>query len=120
MRAGIYALRPRMVVFGELGLDQLFWGPLAATSTVNAHGCQSAIKTLPKAWEELDQAVGHQRSPTFEDEPKLPYVDSQGICKGGSPLAGWLFFFPKVSGSKGMFGLSTTMNANPDRFKPER
>lgn len=29
---------------------------------------------LPKAWEELDRVVGPHRSPTFEDEPNLPYV----------------------------------------------
>lgn len=29
---------------------------------------------LPKAWEELDRVVGPHRSPTFEDEPSLPYV----------------------------------------------
>lgn len=27
-----------MVAFGEFGLDQLFWGPLAATSTVKHMG----------------------------------------------------------------------------------
>lgn len=36
--------------------------------------CCAFPETLPKAWEELDRVVGHRRSPTFEDEPNLPYV----------------------------------------------
>jgi cytochrome P450 len=36
--------------------------------------CCAFPETLPKAWEELDRVVGHHRSPTFDDEPNLPYV----------------------------------------------
>jgi hypothetical protein len=36
--------------------------------------CCAFPEVLPKAWEELDRVVGHHRSPTFEDEPNLPYV----------------------------------------------
>ncbi|KJK61138.1 Cytochrome P450 [Aspergillus parasiticus SU-1] len=36
--------------------------------------CCAFPETLPRAWEELDRVVGPHRSPTFEDEPDLPYV----------------------------------------------
>ncbi|MCJ1318521.1 hypothetical protein MMC15_003851 [Xylographa vitiligo] len=35
--------------------------------------CAFPAALLP-AWEEFDRVVGHNRSPTFEDEPDLPYV----------------------------------------------
>ena len=36
--------------------------------------CTAFPETLPAAWEELDRVVGSDRSPTFDDEPNLPYV----------------------------------------------
>lgn len=36
--------------------------------------CVAFPDTLPPAWEELDRVVGRERSPTFTDEPNLPYV----------------------------------------------
>jgi cytochrome P450 len=36
--------------------------------------CCAFPEALPAAWEELDRVVGHHRSPSFEDEPNLPYV----------------------------------------------
>ncbi|KAG2413757.1 hypothetical protein HFD88_002946 [Aspergillus terreus] len=36
--------------------------------------CCAFPETLPRAWEELDRVVGSHRSPTFQDEPDLPYV----------------------------------------------
>jgi cytochrome P450 len=36
--------------------------------------CCAFPEVLPKAWEELDRVVGPHRSPTFDDEPNLPYV----------------------------------------------
>ena len=36
--------------------------------------CCAFPESLPKAWEELDRVVGPHRSPSFEDEPNLPYV----------------------------------------------
>lgn len=36
--------------------------------------CCAFPETLPRAWEELDRVVGPHRSPTWDDEPNLPYV----------------------------------------------
>ncbi|MCJ1438484.1 hypothetical protein MMC27_007874 [Xylographa pallens] len=36
--------------------------------------CCAFPAALRPAWEELDRVVGHSRSPTFDDEPNLPYV----------------------------------------------
>lgn len=36
--------------------------------------CCAFPETPPKAWEEINRVVGPHRSPTFEDEPDLPYV----------------------------------------------
>ena len=36
--------------------------------------CCAFPETLPKAWEELDRVVGSHRSPSWEDEPDLPYT----------------------------------------------
>ena len=32
-----------------------------------------------KAWDEIDAVVGRERLPTFEDRPRLPFIDA--ICK---------------------------------------
>ncbi|KAL9109691.1 MAG: hypothetical protein Q9227_005729 [Pyrenula ochraceoflavens] len=36
--------------------------------------CCAFPETLTRAWEELDRVVGPNRSPSFDDEPNLPYV----------------------------------------------
>jgi len=36
--------------------------------------CCAFPEALVKAYEELDRVVGPHRSPTFEDEPNLPYI----------------------------------------------
>jgi len=36
--------------------------------------CCAFPETLSKAWEELDRVMGPHRSPTFQDEPNLPYI----------------------------------------------
>lgn len=36
--------------------------------------CCAFPEVLPKAWEELDRVVGPYRSPSWDDEPNLPYV----------------------------------------------
>lgn len=36
--------------------------------------CCAFPDALPPAWDELDRVVGSHRSPSFDDEPHLPYV----------------------------------------------
>ncbi|KAL1882471.1 hypothetical protein Plec18167_002887 [Paecilomyces lecythidis] len=100
--------------------------------------CCAFPETLPRAWEELDRVVGHQRSPTFEDEPNLPYVKAfvKEVLRwrsvaiiGGQPHApiqddnykGWLI--PKgtwVQGNVWAIHHNEREFPDPDRFNPER
>ncbi|KAL2012154.1 hypothetical protein VTN00DRAFT_4872 [Thermoascus crustaceus] len=100
--------------------------------------CCAFPETLPKAWEELDRVVGHDRSPTFDDEPNLPYVKAfvKEVLRwrsvaiiGGQPHApiqddyykGWLI--PKntwVQGNVWAIHHHEREFPDPDRFNPER
>lgn len=40
--------------------------------------CVAFPEFLPKAWAELDRVVGHERSPDFDDQENLPYINA--IC----------------------------------------
>ncbi|KEQ81134.1 cytochrome P450 [Aureobasidium pullulans EXF-150] len=46
----------------------------SSTLVTFALACCAFPETLPAAWEELDRVVGPDRSPSWEDEPHLPYV----------------------------------------------
>ncbi|KAE8358143.1 cytochrome P450 [Aspergillus caelatus] len=100
--------------------------------------CCAFPETLPRAWEELDRVVGPHRSPTFEDEPNLPYVKAfvKEVLRwrsvaiiGGQPHApikddrykGWLI--PRntwVQGNIWAIHHHEREFPEPDRFNPDR
>ena len=100
--------------------------------------CCAFPEVLPKAWEELDRVVGPHRSPTFDDEPNLPYVKAfmKEVLRwrsvaiiGGQPHApiqddtwnGWLI--PKqswVQANTWAIHHNEREFPDPDRFDPER
>ncbi|KAH9990432.1 cytochrome P450 [Russula vinacea] len=126
-------------VYSELRLSQ----SLAGTDTTASSIMWFIVATLVRpeiqtmAQEELDAVTGRERLPTFEDRPRLPFVDA--ICKEVlrwrpvSPIG-----FPRSSTKddvykgffipKGAFVISNTwaifhdpvMYPEPDVFKPER
>ncbi|OCL15379.1 cytochrome P450 [Glonium stellatum] len=95
-------------------------------------------ETLLPAWEELDRVVGTQRSPTFDDEPNLPYVKAfvkevfrwrSVAIIGGQPHSpteddyynGWLI--PKntwIQGNVWAIHRNERDFPDPDRFNPYR
>ena len=95
-------------------------------------------ETLLPAWEELDRIVGPDRSPTFDDEPSLPYMRAfvkevfrwrSVAIIGGQPHApvqddyynGWLI--PKltwVQGNVWAIHHNEREFPEPDRFNPRR
>lgn len=100
--------------------------------------CCAFPEVLAPAWEELDRVVGDDRSPHFDDEPNLPYI--QAFVKevfrwrsvaiiGGQPHAptrddyykGWLI--PKGTWTQGnVWAIHHNEREfpDPDRFSPER
>ena len=100
--------------------------------------CTAFPDTLLLAWEELDRVVGPHRSPTFDDEPNLPYVKAfvkevfrwrSVAIIGGQPHAptrdeyynGWLI--PKdtwVQGNVWAIHHNDHDFPDPDRFDPTR
>ncbi|KAL1976196.1 hypothetical protein VTN31DRAFT_2478 [Thermomyces dupontii] len=100
--------------------------------------CCAFPEVLPKAWEELDRVVGPYRSPSWDDEPNLPYVKAfvkevfrwrSVAIIGGQPHApiqddyykGWLI--PKhtwVQGNVWAIHHNEREFPEPDRFIPER
>ncbi|KAJ5669507.1 cytochrome P450 monooxygenase [Penicillium macrosclerotiorum] len=100
--------------------------------------CCAFPETLTKAWDELDRVVGPHRSPTFQDEPELPYVKAfmKEVLRwrsvaiiGGQPHApikddrykGWLI--PKhtwVQGNVWAIHHHEREFPEPDRFNPDR
>ncbi len=100
--------------------------------------CTAFPEVLPKAWEELDRVVGPHRSPTFSDEPNLPYVKAfvKEVLRwrsvaiiGGQPHApikdeyykGYLI--PSgtwVQGNVWAIHHNDRDFPDPDRFNPER
>ncbi|KAJ6028643.1 cytochrome P450 [Penicillium herquei] len=100
--------------------------------------CCAFPETLMKAWDELDRVVGPHRSPTFQDEPDLPYVKAfvkevfrwrSVAIIGGQPHApikddrykGW--FIPRntwVQGNVWAIHHHEREFPEPDRFNPDR
>ncbi|OQE26419.1 hypothetical protein PENSTE_c005G02044 [Penicillium steckii] len=100
--------------------------------------CCAFPETLPKAWAELDRIVGPHRSPTFQDEPNLPYIKAfvKEVLRwrsvaviGGQPHApikddhykDWLI--PRdtwVQGNVWAIHHHEREFPDPDRFNPER
>ncbi|KAI1860771.1 hypothetical protein JX265_008319 [Neoarthrinium moseri] len=100
--------------------------------------CCAFPETLKPAWEELDRVVGPDRSPTWEDEEKLPYVKAfvKEVLRwrsvaiiGGQPHAptqddhykNWLI--PKgtwIQGNVWAIHRNEREFPDPDRFNPQR
>ncbi|KAI2776230.1 cytochrome P450 [Daldinia loculata] len=100
--------------------------------------CCAFPETLVPAWEELDRVIGSHRSPTWEDEEKLPYVKAfvkevfrwrSVAIIGGQPHAptqddyykGWLI--PKgtwIQGNVWAIHHNEREFPEPDRFNPNR
>jgi len=100
--------------------------------------CVAFPEVLPKAWEELDRVVGHDRSPTFEDQESLPYINAfvsevfrwrSVAIIGGQPHANveddiWNgYFIPKntwVQANIWAIHRQEKEFPDPDRFNPDR
>ncbi|KAK5635859.1 hypothetical protein RRF57_011572 [Xylaria bambusicola] len=100
--------------------------------------CCAFPEAVPPAWEELDRVVGHNRSPSWEDEDNLPYVKAfvKEVLRwrsvaiiGGQPHAptqddyykGWLI--PKgawIQGNIWAIHHNEREFPDPDRFNPNR
>lgn len=100
--------------------------------------CCAFPETLVPAWDELDKVVGPHRSPSFEDEEKLPYVKAlvKEVLRwrsvaiiGGQPHAptqddyyhGWLI--PQgawIQGNVWAIHHNEREFPDPDRFNPKR
>lgn len=100
--------------------------------------CCAFPETLVPAWEELDRVVGEGRSPTWDDEPNLPYVKAfmKEVLRwrtvaviGGQPHAPteddtWNgYLIPKqtwVQGNTWAIHHNERDFPDPDRFNPGR
>ncbi|KAK5138478.1 hypothetical protein LTR08_000064 [Meristemomyces frigidus] len=100
--------------------------------------CCAFPEVLPKAWEELDRVVGHNRSPSWEDESELVYVKAftKEVLRwrsvaiiGGQPHAPvsddeWNgYSIPKdtwVQGNVWAIHHNEKDFPDPDRFNPNR
>lgn len=100
--------------------------------------CCAFSEVLPKAWEELDRVVGHNRSPSWEDESELVYVKAfvKEVLRwrsvaiiGGQPHAPvsddeWNgYTIPKGTWTQGnVWAIHHNEHEfpEPDRFNPDR
>ena len=133
-----YDLQPREIS----GLTGNLFGAGSDTSSSTLITAVLAMRAFPEtllpAWEELDRVVGMRRSPTFDDEPNLPYIKAfvkevfrwrSVAIIGGQPHApiqddyynGW--FIPKnawIQGNVWAIHRNERDFPDPDRFNPYR
>ncbi|KAI5272579.1 cytochrome P450 [Aureobasidium subglaciale] len=110
----------------------------SSTLVTFALACCAFPETLFAAWEELDRVVGSHRSPSWEDEPHLPYVKAfvkevfrwrSVAIIGGQPHSPteddyWNgYLIPKhswVQGNTWAIHHNEREFPEPDRFNPDR
>ena len=111
------------------------------TTSSSLNSCVLYLSAYPdvqaKAHEELDRVVGNDRSPTFEDEPALPYIHAivkeilriRPVTNMGTPhyttadITYKDFFIPKnsiVCIQQYPIHYDESRYPNPEKFQPER